>query len=346
MAAWLLFVSVFFLSGSKARAVEAPDSTGGESIAGIITETDTSIVYDMGMKPAGKQNISDVIYENPANYYSELKTPAQITQIGNDFFIVDTYHGQVLYSPDINTPIKDWKVLAGNLALPHAIAGDGTRYLVVNTEKYEVLVYERRAGRYQNTQILENIGIRPHYIQYDEMTDSFYVWSAHTGEMYILKADPATGLVCVDQIRQIKELFGYYVRSFTIVGEQILFPSGNNGYMILADKETLEVQGRYPVTEEIAGMAYVMPIGGYFYITVSTDLEFDQSRATMIRTKELANLATGEYEDIYDIFPDGGVPYYIDKIGSAYYVTNHGSKRSVWRFAANDDAVMLKGILY
>lgn len=312
----------------------------------VLLETDTSIVYDMGMLPAEELPVSTLVYENPTNPYTGLKTPAQIKRLGEYYFIVDCYHNQVIYSRTLETPIKQWRVMTKDVSLPHSIESDGQVYLVADTENHRVLVFEWKNGRFQNTQCLENIGERPHYIEYDEQTQSFLVWSSMTGEMYILKREPQTGRVCIQEIRQIKELAEHYVRSFVLSGEQILFPSGDNGYMILADKETLEVVGRFPVTAEIAGMAFVQPIGSYFYITVSSDLSYDQNKATMIRTKDLHSLAKGEYEIIYDKFPTDGIPYYIDSINGLYYMTNHSSKKSIWRFAVENDEIGYVGSVY
>ena len=312
----------------------------------VALETPTSIVYDMGMLPAEKLPVSELVYENPTNPYSELKTPAQIKRLGDDYFIVDCYHNQVIYSRKLETPLKQWKVMTNDVNLPHSIDTDGKVYLVADTENHRVLVFEWKNGRFQNTQCIENIGERPHYIEYDEQTQSFFVWSSMTGEMYILKRELVTGIVCIQEIRQIKELADFYVRSFTLAGEAILFPSGDNGYMLIADKTTFEVKGRFPVTEEIAGMAFVEPIGNYFYITVSTDLSYNQNRATMIRTKDINSLAIGEYEEIYSKFSTKGVPYYVDSINGLYYVTNHGSGKSILRFGVEEDEMCFVGHLY
>lgn len=326
------------------RAEQEPvPSTGGEFIQSILGETDTSIVYDCGMYPAKQLAVNGLVHSNPKNQYKQLKTPAMVTKIKDDYMIVDTYHNQVIYSRSLQTPINEWSVLGGGLSLPHAIASDGSVYLVTDTEKHQVLVYEWRNGRYQNTQKLSKIGIRPHAIQYDEQTATFFVWSAHTGEMYLLKKEPLTGLVCIDQIRQVKELHGQYVRSFTVVDDTIWFPSGTNGEILVVDKNTFEVLYRYPVTDEIAGMASVMPYGGYVYMTVSTDLSFDQSKATMLRVQNPETLKYGIYEDIYDAVGRKGVPYYFEKLDTGLYVTTHGCEKSLWRLRMEADG-SVKGL--
>lgn len=297
-------------------------------------------------KPALRLPVSSQSFENPKNPYETLKVPTQIKRIGDFYFLTDCYHNQVLYTKNLGAGIKDWKVMTTDVEQPHAIAGNGKVYLVTDTENNRVTIFEWIKGRFQNTGCLENIGKRPHYIAYEEETQSFYIWSSLTGEMYIAKYDADLDNVFLTDIRKIEELDGHYVRSFTIIGEDILFPSGSNSYMILADKETLEVKARYPVPPQIAGMAYVIRIGDYFYITVSSDFNYDQSKATMIRTKDLSLLTYGQYEDVFSVFGRDGVPYYIDRFNGMYYMTSGNGKTMVWHFNVTDNKFVDVGAVY
>jgi len=304
--------------------------------------TGTSSIIDMGMQPASRVKVDAMSYGNPNNSYRTLKVPTQVTRQGNYYFIVDCYHNQVLYSKSMGLGLGEWKVMTKDVTLPHSIASDGNLYLVTDTEANRVLVFEMKNGRFQNTQVLENIGIRPHYIQYDSATDSFFAWSSMTGDMYILNKAPDTGIVCIREIRHVNELGNYYVRSFTMVGNQIIFPSGTNRYMVVVDKNTFEVMGRYPVTPEIAGMAYVLPIQNYYYMTVACDAVADQGAATFIRTTDLNSLASGQYEVIYNYVGNAGIPYYIDYFNDAFYMTNAGTTKNIWRFQVQDN--QMKGL--
>lgn len=337
----MLFFAGCFLFFSKTLYAEEVDLSDQ-----IIVETETSIVYDMGNVSAILLPESSQSYENPKNSYKNLKAPAQITKLGNYYFIVDCYHNQVIYTSNFETPISEWKVMTSQVELPHSIASDGKVYLVTDTERHRVLVFEWKRGRFQNTQVFENIGTRPHYIEYDEETESFFVWSSMTGDMYILKREPKTGVMYIQEMRHVKELEEYYVRSFTISDDFILFPSGNNCNIMIADKDTLEVKMRYQVPEEISGMAYIMSIGNYFYMTVSSDINGNQEVATMIRTDRLDLLKDGQYEDVYHLFKTDGIPYYIDKFHGMYYMTNHGSDKSILRFCIDDDQICHIGMLY
>ena len=327
-------------------ATESVSNNNLEINNDILLETDSSIVIDMHMQPAKRMPMEKAVYDNPRNSYSSTKSPAQITKQGGFYFIADTFHNQVIYSSRLETPVKDWKVVNSKVSGPHAISSDGKYYLIADTENDSVLVYEWNRGGLRLTQKFENMGVRPHYIDYDVTTDSFFVWSSMTCEMYILAKD-ATGTLCIKEIRKIKELTGHYIRSFTINGDYILFPSGTNKQILITDKESLQILGRFLVPDEVSGMACIKIIGSYFYMTVSSDDKFDQSHAAIIRTKDLSKLILGEYEDISSQFPHIQIPYYIEYMQNAYYMTNHGNSHSVFKFnVINDEIKNVRAMQY
>ncbi|MCD8038197.1 MAG: hypothetical protein LUE96_03805 [Lachnospiraceae bacterium] len=317
--------------------------SGAFSVRGLAAEEEenpTSVIIDMNDLPATQIGVGADSRGNPYNDYESLKVPAQLTRQGDYYFIVDTYHNQVLYAADMWKPLSEWRVMSRDFNMPHAIASDGEMYLVVDTDNNRVMCYEYVNGKFQNTQRFDNVGTRPHYIQYDSITQSFFVWSSMTGDMYIIKKEPLSGRMYIDEMRHINELDGFYVRSFSIDGDEIIFPSGNNSYMIIADKTTFAVKERYAVTPEISGMACVRKIGGYWYMSVSTDETLKHDDAKLIRTSDLSLLSLGLYEDITASFKSMELPYYIEAIGGSYYVTNHGGRHSIYKFDIADDMIM------
>ena len=339
-------------SGKAAHAAqlqtEAPDFVETANAAedwispedeGILQENVTSVVIAVENATARQLPVSVIQMPNSYNDYKSLKLPAQITRQGDYYFIVDTYNDQVLYAADLWKPVQEWRVMDRKFNRPHAIASDGAVYLVADTDNNRVLCYEYVNGRFQNTQIFEEVGKRPHYIQYDAASASFFVWSSLTGDMYIMKRHPENNHLYIQEIRHIYELDGFYVRSFDIEGDTVLFPSGNNGYLIVADKDTLSVRERHAVPMEISGMAFAKKIGTYYYMTISTDDQFSHETAKMIRTADLASLSAGEYEDVTGYFREMRVPYYIDRINGSYFVTNHESRKFVYMFNVLEDRI-------
>lgn len=162
------------------------------------------------------------------------------------------------------------------------------------------------------------------------------------GEMYLCRHDPGDSHMYLTQIRTVDALKDTYVRSFTIEGNDIFFVSGTPGTpaILQADLSTFEIRKTYPVPDEMAGMIQLTFAEGSCYITVSTDITGSQDYATIIRTKNLKNLARGKYEDIYENFIGGGTPYYITQIDNSYYLTEHRIPgHAVWKFDITKDGV-------
>jgi len=273
------------------------------------------------------------------NPYSFLNVPTQMTKIGEDYFLVDCYHNQVLTSSDPNVPLTQWLVVTDQINKGHTIAGDGTVYLVDDTENNRILIFEKKEGLFYQTQSFSDIGIRPHYVTYDEQTNRFYALSSMTGELYIFYRYPDSSQVALEKILSIPALDGYYVRSFTIDGDSIYFISGNTT-IIKAALSDLSVEETWPVPLEIGSMIQLTKIQDYFYITVSTDAYGDQSYATLLRVSDLNQLASQSWEDIYELFIGGGTPYYISGFDGHYYLTEHRVPgHSVWEFDVIDNEI-------
>lgn len=266
------------------------------------------------------------------NSYAELSVPTQITKVDDTYFIVDCYHDQIIYSDSLTAPLYEWNVMTDKIDKGHTLASDGTVYLADDTENNRILIFEKAGQQFVHTQTFSDIGIRPHYIVYHEADGCFYAWSSMTGEMYVFRRETDSSRVFLSEIRSIPALNGVYVRSFSIIGRDIYFVSGNSS-IIRADLSTFAVREEYPVPDAIAGMIQLTLIDDFYYITVSTDKAGDQAAATIIRTKDLRSLASSDYEDIYAYFIGGGTPYYISAFDGSYYLTEHRlAGHSIWRF--------------
>ncbi len=281
--------------------------------------------------------LSDAPAEPARNPYPDLSVPTYLTKIDDLYFLVDCYHNQIIYHDNLTDPLTDWLVLTNEIDKGHTIAGDGTVLLADDTENNRILVFERRQDAFVHTQTFPDIGDRPHYIVYDEPTDTFYAWSSMSGEMYLFCREEGGSRMYLSEIRRIEQLNGVYVRSFTIMDDEIWFVSGNAS-ILRADLDTFEILDTYPVPDSMAGMIQLTRIQDYYYITISTDITGNQDYATIIRTRDLSGLADGNYEDIYASFIGGGTPYYITAIDDSYYLTEHRLPgHSVWRFRVENN---------
>ena len=285
------------------------------------------------------EQISDTYVTSSANPYTDLSVPTYITKIDDLYFLVDCYHNQIIYHDNLTDPLTDWLVMTDEIDRGHTIAGDGQVYLVDDTENNRILVFEKADGGFIHTQTFTDIGNRPHYIIYDAPTETFYAWSSMSGEMYLFRHDPGDSRMYLSEIRSIEQLDNVYVRSFTIMDDEIYFVSGNSS-ILRVDLDTFKLLEAYPVPDSMAGMIQLTKIGDYYYITVSTDITGNQDYATILRTRDLSDLVQGNYEDVYENFIGGGTPYYITAFDNAYYLTEHRLPgHSVWRFRVQDNEI-------
>ena len=273
------------------------------------------------------------------NYDNALSVPTYVTKVDDDWFIVDCYHNRVIYSKDMGAPLNEWYIMSDGATQPHTMASDGTVYMIEDTENNRVIIFEKYGDKFVHTQSIYDIGIRPHFTVYDEASDTFYVWSSQTGELYCFRHTKESSRVYLTDIRKIDQLAGLYVRSFTIIDGDIYFVSGVSsdgapGTILECDLETLIVKKSYPVPDDLAGMVQITPIEKMFYVTVSTNLYGDQSYATLVRARSLDDLSKGRYEDIYtQYFIGGGTPYNISQVDDTYYLTEHRLQgHSIWSF--------------
>lgn len=291
------------------------------------------------------------------NTYDTLNVATYITKIENTYFIADCYHDQIIYHDNITDPLNQWSVLTNEVHYAHTIASDGTVFVVDDTEHNRLMVFQKTEAGYAHTQTLENIGMRPHYVQYDTENGVFMAWSSITGEMYLLKraAQPQQNGIYplyVDKILKIDELYGVYVRSFTVMEDGIYFVSGHNNQKVIKavindTGDGFDVVAEYSAADGIAGMVQLTKIGDFYYITISTDNQENQDFATIVRTDSLDGLADGGYEDIYDQFGvSGGTPYYITEIEGRYYMAHHRTGENIIAFDVNDNTIQNVEVIY
>lgn len=274
------------------------------------------------------------------NEYPYLLMPTQIVKINNLYFIVDCNHNQIIYSDSLSTNLKNWKVMTRNTEKPHAITSDGEIYMVTDTDNNRILTFEKGYNTFKPLQTFEQVGIRPHYADYDYADGLFYIWSSMTGEMYLYKRTPETKLITLQEVKTVPELNNCYVRSFTILGDVILFPSVERSSILMVDKKTFEVLNEYPVPDSISGMVQISIIDSYFFVTISTDRHYNLQMSTVIRAKALEDFSTGNYENLYSLFGNNGTPYYVSYFDGSFYMIHENAAPNVYRFRAEN------GIIY
>jgi len=308
--------------------------------------------------------VYDGLVENPQpiteyNTYNALSVATYIMKADDVYFISDCYHDQIIYSDTLGKPLAEWKVLTNEVHYAHTIAFDGTTLLIDDTERNRLLAFQKTDKGYAHTQTLEGIGMKPHFVQYNKKRQEFMAWSSITGELYLVKRcdvpnEQGIYPLYIENILKIEELYGVYVRSFTILEDEIYFVSGHNNQTILkaqlagsGNEANLTITNRYEVPENLAGMVQLYKIQDYYYITVSTDNTENQEAATIVRTKKLDDLKTENYEDVYaDFGLSGGTPYYINEIEGRYYMTHHRTDKNIIAFDVIDNVIENVAVIF
>ena len=299
---------------------------------------------ESSLTEAGEDLVAAAAEFTPINNFdTELSVPTYITKVDDTWFIVDCYHNRVIYSKELGAPLTSWLIMSSEATQPHTMASDGHVYVIDDTENNRVLIYEKEDDKYLLTQRFNDIGTRPHYTVYDKDTDTFYVWSSITGELFCFRREASTNRVYLTDKRVISCLDGIYVRSFSIIDGDIYFVSGvsdsaPDSKILKCNLETLEIEKEYPVPDELAGMVQLTKAGKGFLITISTDKSGAQDKATIVQTDSLEALSKGKYTDVYaDHFIGGGTPYYISNVDDTFFLTEHRIKgHSIWSFKVDD----------
>lgn len=270
-------------------------------------------------------------HSNQSSYEGRLYTPTYITQIDKMYFIVDCWQHRVIYSDDIEQPIRNWKVLDGNLGGPHSVATDGELLVVDNTGFNKVNVYAKDKNKgYKLIQEIDNIGSRPHRVIYSPESDRFYVLDSVSTDMHVFENN--SGKLELEFIKPLEFLEGRYTRSFRIIDNRMYFVSGASKIAVINYlDDSFEVLEEYEVTEELAGMNDIYKAEDYYYIT-ATPQKF-------IRTKNLEGLKDGMYEDLFAKYEFKGTPYYFQEIGDYIYLPEITEHSSISRFKVKNNEI-------
>lgn len=261
-------------------------------------------------------------YETMNPHNTNFYLPTQVYSVNGEYFLADAYNQQILYTDKYNNKPGDWQLMGDKLYRPHAIASDGTLYVVVDTDNNRVVTYAKTGEGFQVVECFDNVGCRPHYIEYDAATNQFYVWSSMTGTMYVYKREANSLALTLKKTYYIADLDGCYTRSFTIDGKYIYLPSMGRNAIYVVNKSNFKVQAIYPVSAQLGGMVQVRHEQNYYYLVTSTDAVGDHSKAAIVRSSSLGGFVEGGYEDIKSMFPEiDGIPYYISHLEDGHYYT-------------------------
>ncbi len=331
--------------GFKEEQTAADPGVKEEQTAADPDAKEEQVVADPGVQEEATAVVKTQLNESYAydaeNVYKErFFVPTHVYHYGGEFYIADAYNHQILHTNNVNNSPYGWHPVGMGLNRPHAIASDGTLYLVVDTDNNRIVTYTRTDSGYQAVEAIDNVGVRPHYTEYDSGTQRFYVWSSMTGTMYIYKRSGMS--LQLVSAKKIKALDGQYTRSFTIDGNTIYFPCTGLSAIYAVNKSDLSVKAIYPVASELSEMVQVIHVQNYYYMTTSNN-PAKGSLAMIARARTLEGFGNGGYEDVRGSFGDiDGTPYYITQgeDGHFYAPVIEGSCNAyICRFDIANDAI-------
>jgi len=272
-------------------------------------------------------------------YKSNLHTPTYLTKLGRHYFLVDCWNHRVLYTDDVHTRIDSWFVLDDQLSGPHSIATDGSRLVVEDTGKHRLIVYDveekavngqelARGGGYVKTQVVPDVGTRPHRVLWHEQSKTFLTVGSEDQSLTVLSGKDK---LQIQEKFSLFEIEKQYIRSITlhqdklfVVGvRQIGIYHYSNGQIVF--EQALNLNEKYWGSNDLfffnqAFDGHQDPFGGLF--TASPGL--------IVQFSNINELVTGQAHDLsrYSV----GTPYFISKIESRFYVpeiTEH-SRLCAW----------------
>lgn len=261
-------------------------------------------------------------------YSNRLYTPTFITKISGLYFIVDCWNHRIIYSRNIDLPIRDWKILDDNIAGPHSIAGNGEVFVAEDTGRNQLFVYTLTPNGFVKTQIIDKIEGRPHRTIYDPSTKEFYVLTSERQTMYTFTNNE--GEISLKNKVKLDYLGTSYVRSFSIIDGKFYFVSGPNKISVASyTNNQFSLIEQFDVPEAYQSMNDIKKIGSYYYMTVYPE--------KIIRLRDLSDFS--EVENIYDKMGFKGTPYYISYFDGNIYITEIDSYSGIKSFKAAGDVI-------
>lgn len=275
---------------------------------------------------------------SPVNdYKGTLYSPTYITKSEEDYFIVDCWHHRVLYNKVLNEPINNWSVIPVDLSNPHSIATDGKVFVIDDSKNDSIKVLQRKNSSFVEVQVIRNIGSQPNKIIFDEPSERFYGISASSQEVFVLRNE--NGLIITEKVVKLAYLEGSYIRSISIIDDNIYFVSGPGRIIVASIKnQSFDFIKEFKVPFELQGMNDITKIDSYFYLSIYQNGAGDIA-PKLVRVKDL-NLLEIEYEDLHDQLSIKGVPYFFSFVDDRVFLTEIDSYSAIKSFRILDDTIV------
>ena len=273
--------------------------------------------------------------EKPTDIYfkHKLYIPTEIRKINNKYFIVDCYHHRIIYSDDVSKQYNEWNTIDYEFCKTHSIAGDTDTYVVVNTEKNELIVLDENL---EFKQKISNAGSRPHHVIY--YNGKFYVlMSTTTVSINVYVKNESTGLLELESENVISYInstsANAYVRSMSIIDGYFYLPCATNGHVYKISIDDFSLVEDYTINTEYGGFNFISKIGTTWFITSTGDTNYNIVPA-LLKTSDLTVAPT-----VDTTFNMTGTPYYIEYFDDKYWIPELYSNNCIRSFEVVDGEI-------
>ena len=274
-----------------------------------------------------------------------LHTPTYLTYLSGTYFLVDCWNHRILYSSQLDTNVRNWKILDDTLGGPHSIATDGRVLVAEDTGRHRIITYRKTRGfrgdRFERHQVIGNVGIRPHRVLFDELSGAFLVVGSGDKSLTVLGGG-SENLHVLDRFI-LDELEDQYIRSITLHGDN-LYVVGNvqigiykyslgpekKGRRSLIFQESLPLNEKYFGSNDLYFFSNQSPQG------VPLSGLFTSTPGMLLRFNALADLVDGTAQDLSRFVV--GTPYYVSEINNLICIpeiTEH-SRICFWDFQGDN----------
>jgi hypothetical protein len=248
----------------------------------------------------------------PSYPTDKLLVPTQIVKLNEIYFIVDHDHHRVIYNRDLNVNIENWTTVDYEFAGPHSIASDGEIYVIDNTGRNEVLVFD---SSFQKIKTFSNVGNRPHKVIYDN--GKFYVLSSQSQEIYCYSI--VKGELTEEYHKKLDFLGPIYIRSIKVIDNEMYFVVNNREVFVTNHLSgNYEVLRSYTLPSDFIEVVDVAKFNGGFYVSAMGAPETGVP-SKLVRGSSLAEIANGSYTDIYSSSGMMGKPYFFEDFDSKLF---------------------------
>lgn len=257
-----------------------------------------------------------------------LYAPTMLSHIGGFYFVVDCLHNRVLYSPEVNRSLPQWRILDSGLRHPHSVSGDGDILLAENTEHNTVCIYKKAGEEYKKVNETECLGERPCRIIRDGEKELYWVLCSGDGNVAGVSVDESGGYR-ISYKQKLSETDEARYTGFALI-QGMLYMISSLGTITTYrwNGAKWDFAGQVSVPEQYSGINDLMYLNGKYYLSTSRKEQQDVFPA-LIQVDDLGGLQGGKGIDLHEKCQIKGIPYFFSQDGMKVFIPEVGAANRI-----------------